>query len=171
MSSLVALIIGAGANVGRSHQYKVALGSRNPDVEALKKDGFLPRQGRRDQAEQRRASVQGQCLTTLAPPNVVIFNAVVFKQPKVASDPPSTAIANSIYAAAQQFRSLTPETRFHFAFFVSDEGDYPAYSDFLKSGPAHAEAYWDLISSEKPEGWDYRFTLNGKKYFEAVVFQ
>ncbi len=49
MSSLVALILGAGPNVGhhvakalQSQKYKVALGSRNPDVDKLKKDGFFP---------------------------------------------------------------------------------------------------------------------------------
>lgn len=64
---------------------------------------------------------------------------------------------------------LSPENRFHFAFLVSDEGDYPTYPDFLNSGPAHAEAYWHLISSEKPEGWDYRFV--GCSAFLYVVLR
>ncbi len=67
---------------------------------------------------------------------------------------------------------------------MSQEGTIPAYSDFTKSGPAHAKVYWELISSEKPKGWDYRlrfelfhpailtdesnrFTIDGKEWNKA----
>lgn len=80
MSSLVALIIGAGANVGRTvaltlqkHQYKVVLGSRNPDIEALKKDGLFPVKvdaTKPDSVVQAFKTVSDE----LGPPNVVIFN-------------------------------------------------------------------------------------------------
>ncbi len=82
MSSLVALIIGAGANVGRTvaltlqkHQYKVVLGSRNPDVEALKKDGLFSVKvdaTKPDSVVQAFKTVSDE----LGPPNVVIFNGV-----------------------------------------------------------------------------------------------
>ena len=49
MSSPIALIIGAGSNVGRGvalrlkrEGYKIAVGSRRPDVAEAEKNGFLP---------------------------------------------------------------------------------------------------------------------------------
>ncbi|KAJ3878526.1 hypothetical protein F5051DRAFT_439596 [Lentinula edodes] len=59
--------------------------------------------------------------------------------------------------------------RFHYATLVGPDGGIPnlnplAEVGFFNSGPAHAEAYWDLISAEKAKSWDYRFTYDAKAY-------
>ncbi|KAK0447461.1 uncharacterized protein EV420DRAFT_876677 [Desarmillaria tabescens] len=229
MSSLVALILGAGPNVGhhvakalQSQKYKVALGSRNPDVDKLKKDGFFPVKVDITLPDSVSAAYK-TVSTDLGTPNVVVFNAAVWRRPEIETDPLSLpledfkrtlTVSTSVYSAAQDvlkgFRSLTsgPKAfivtgnalpflphdylalydlqtlkvveahlsevfwnayikegiRFHYALLVSQEGTLPAYNDFKTSGPAHATAYWELISSEKPKGWDYKFTLDGKKW-------
>lgn len=81
MATRIAFIIGAGSNVGQAVAlklkeggYKVAVGSRNPDVGGAEKNGFLP------------VTVDVSDVTTIengfkairesygGPPNVVIFN-------------------------------------------------------------------------------------------------
>ncbi|KAK0234757.1 hypothetical protein EDD85DRAFT_938956 [Armillaria nabsnona] len=232
MSSLVALILGAGPNVGhhvakalQSQKYKVALGSRNPDVDKLKKDGFFPVKVDITLPDSVSAAYK-TVSTELGTPNVVVFNAAVWRRPEVETDPLSLpledfkrtlTVSTSVYSVAQDalkgFRSLTSgpkafivtgnvlpflphdntilydlqtlkvveahltevfynayikeDIRFHFALLVSQEGTIPAYSDFTKSGPAHAKVYSELISSEKPKGWDYRFTIDGKEWNKA----
>ncbi|KAJ4470594.1 hypothetical protein C8J55DRAFT_563922 [Lentinula edodes] len=59
--------------------------------------------------------------------------------------------------------------RFHYATLVGPDGGIPnlnplAEVGFFNSGPAHAEAYWDLISAENAKSWDYRFTYDAKAY-------
>ncbi|KAF8904737.1 hypothetical protein CPB84DRAFT_1772690 [Gymnopilus junonius] len=55
--------------------------------------------------------------------------------------------------------------QFYFASLVTESGG-PVYdySVFLKSGPAHAKVYWDLINNKKQVAWDHRFTIDGKTY-------
>ncbi|KAK0187099.1 hypothetical protein F5146DRAFT_1142008 [Armillaria mellea] len=224
MSSLVALILGAGPNVGhhvakalQSQKYKVALGSRNPDVDKLKKEGFFPVKVDITLPDSVSAAYK-TVSTELGTPNVVVFNAAVWRRPEVETDPLSLpledfkrtlTVTTSVYSAAQDalkgFRSLASgpkvfivtgnalpflshdntilydlqtlkvfynayikeDIRFHFALLVSEEGTLPAFSDFKISGPAHATAYWELISSKKPKGWAYRFTLDGKQWSKA----
>ncbi|PBK83296.1 hypothetical protein ARMGADRAFT_1089411 [Armillaria gallica] len=222
MSSLVALILGAGPNVGhhvakalQSQKYKVALGSRNPDVDKLKKDGFFPVKVDITLPDSVSAAYK-TVSTELGTPNVVVFNAAVWRRPEVETDPLSLpledfkrtlSVSTSVYSVAQDalkgFRSLTSGPKafivtgnvlpflphdntilydlqtlkvveahltevFYNAYIKEDirfgEGTIPAYSDFTKSGPAHAKVYWELISSEKPKGWDYRFTIDGKEW-------
>ncbi|KAJ7577258.1 hypothetical protein C8J56DRAFT_836626 [Mycena floridula] len=230
MSHLVALILGAGSNVGKSvattlksHGYRVALGSRNPDFESVKADGYFAVRVDMTKTEsiiEAFATVNKD----LGPPNVVIYNASIFTGPPDPADPLSLPLekytlsvdfSTGTYAAAQQalkgFRAdvhkdspkvfintgnllpfIAPEKpafvglgaskstqaylvhllskayakegiRFHFAHLIGEDGSIP-FADFPKSGPAHGEAYWRLISSDKPENWDYRFTKDGKKY-------
>ncbi|KAK7042985.1 hypothetical protein VNI00_008722 [Paramarasmius palmivorus] len=230
-SPLVAFILGAGANVGRSialklkeNSYAVAVGSRNPDKEASKKDGFFPVPV--DITSQESLTKAFETVKKeLGAPNVVIYNAAILEVPKEPSDPLSLDIegfnksvifGQNVFLAAQLalpgFRSeghksnprafittgnllpFIPATvtrlvslstqkvveshlaelfsntyskegvRFHYAHFVGEDGAIPPYSDFLVSGPDHAKAYWDLISSEKIERWDYRFVKGGEKY-------
>ncbi|KAK0502420.1 hypothetical protein EDD18DRAFT_1347013 [Armillaria luteobubalina] len=246
MSSLVALILGAGPNVGyhvaktlQSQRYKVALGSCNPDVDALKKEGLFPvkvdvtlpdsvsaayKTSLHSARYPQRSGVQWCILIhRLCVSNTDLLTAAVWRFLKVEADPLSLpledfkrtlAVTTSVYSVAQDalkgFRSLTsgPKTfivtgnilpflshdntilydlqtlkvveahlievfynayikediRFHFALLISPEGGIPAYSGFLKSGPAHAKVYWELISSKEPKGWDYRFAIDGKEW-------
>ncbi len=57
---------------------------------------------------------------------------------------------------------------FYFALLVSGKDTYPAYPDFVNSGPTHAEAYWNLLSNEKHEEWDYSKTIG---LSSALAFQ
>ncbi|KAK0502424.1 hypothetical protein EDD18DRAFT_691235 [Armillaria luteobubalina] len=126
MSSLVALILGAGPNVGhhvaktlQSQKYKVALGSRNPDVDALKKEGFFPVKVDITLPDSVSAAYKAVS-TQLGTPNVVVFNAATWHHPEVETDPLSLtledfkrtlAVTTSVYSVAQDalkgFRSLT----------------------------------------------------------------
>ncbi|KAF9071807.1 hypothetical protein BDP27DRAFT_1418628 [Rhodocollybia butyracea] len=60
--------------------------------------------------------------------------------------------------------------RFHYATLVGPDGGIPNLASdakegfFTTGGPAHAEAYWNLISRAEAETWDYRFTYDGKKF-------
>ncbi|KAJ4468838.1 hypothetical protein J3R30DRAFT_3714344 [Lentinula aciculospora] len=63
----------------------------------------------------------------------------------------------------------TEGIRFHYATLVGPDGGLPNLSPsaevgFFNSGPAHAEAYWTLISAETAKNWDYRFTYDGKEF-------
>ncbi|KAJ3785813.1 hypothetical protein GGU10DRAFT_353779 [Lentinula aff. detonsa] len=64
--------------------------------------------------------------------------------------------------------------RFHYATLVGPDGAIPnldprAEVGFFNSGPAHAEAYWNLISADTAKRWDYRFTYDGKPFkVEAI---
>jgi NAD(P)-dependent dehydrogenase (short-subunit alcohol dehydrogenase family) len=88
MSPLIAFIIGAGRNIGehtaaalKAKGYQVALGSRKPDVNQIKKDGYFPVA---IDAESP-TSVQeafAQINDELGPPNVVIFNGICFSSIK-----------------------------------------------------------------------------------------
>ncbi|KAJ7577304.1 hypothetical protein C8J56DRAFT_1113965 [Mycena floridula] len=222
MSQLVAFILGAGSNVGKSvaatlksHGYQVALGSRNPDFERAKADGYF---AVRVDVLKTKSVIEAFATVNkdLGSPNVVIYNAATFTAPPDPEDPLSLSLETYMesvdfitgaYTTAQQalkgFRSeihknspkvfintgnlipfIEPDTpifvglgsakssqaylmhlfskvyaaegiRFHFAHLVSEDGKIP-YADYKTGGPAHAEAYWRLISSESPEIWDYR---------------
>jgi NAD(P)-dependent dehydrogenase (short-subunit alcohol dehydrogenase family) len=90
--SPVAFVIGAGSNVGSAvalrflkEGYKVAVGSRKPDVESARKDGFVPVKvdvGDHTTITTAFAEVEKE----LGPANVVIYNG----EPVISS--------NSVYA-------------------------------------------------------------------------
>ncbi|KAJ7182256.1 hypothetical protein C8R43DRAFT_1143991 [Mycena crocata] len=117
----VAFIIGAGANVGqhtaaalKAKGYQVAVGSRNPDVEKNKADGFFTVTVDAADIESIKAAF-ATVNTSLGTPSVFVFNAPVFAPPAVPDDPLSlsvegmaahTGMGVSVYAAAQQFISL-----------------------------------------------------------------
>lgn len=83
MAPLIAFIIGAGKNVGehtaaalKAKGYQVALGSRKPVVEQLKKDGYFPVTvdgGNPESVQTAFAHVNKELGG--AHPNVVIFNS------------------------------------------------------------------------------------------------
>jgi len=126
MPSLTALILGAGSNVGQSlatllkqKGYAVALGSRNPDFDHVKKEGFFPVRidvSKPESIKDAFATVNAE----LGPPNVVVYNAAVFKAPTDPTDPLSLPLEDfteavftglGVFVAAQQalpgFRSET----------------------------------------------------------------
>jgi hypothetical protein len=82
--SPVAFIIGAGSNVGSAvarrflkEGYKVAVGARKPDVEAIRKTGLVPvKLDASDQATiiSAFAAVEKE----LGPVNVVVYNGVLY---------------------------------------------------------------------------------------------
>ncbi|KAJ7857606.1 hypothetical protein B0H13DRAFT_2356882 [Mycena leptocephala] len=226
MSPLIAFIIGAGRNIGehtaatlKAKGFKVALGSRKPDVDQLKKDGYFP--------VSVDAGSPGSLKTAFAqvnrelggPPNVVIFNAATFVAPPVPDDPLTLSVESfkqqtdfgvAVYAAAQEalqgFRSdihkgalktfivtgnplpwvpadkplwlgLSVEKLIkwrlmeYFSVAYSKEqarrrdgGLVDPISSFFTSGPQHAQVYLDLITRADQTDWDYRFTLDGKKW-------
>ncbi|KAH7928391.1 hypothetical protein BV22DRAFT_1103021 [Leucogyrophana mollusca] len=119
-SPLVAFILGAGPGVGQavaSHLklqgYKVAVGSRNPDLNARKEDGFLPVQvdvGKEESIQRAFDTVRKE----LGPPSVVVYNAVSFTPPPTPYDPLSlpleifqrdAQLGLGIFTAAQEFIS------------------------------------------------------------------
>lgn len=77
---LVAFIIGFGPNIGASvasllkeHGYAVAVGSRNPDVDKVKKEGYFP--VKVEATQQASISVAFAAVNAeLGPPNVVVYN-------------------------------------------------------------------------------------------------
>lgn len=78
--SLSAFILGTGARVGRSvalklkaEGYKVAIGSRNPDIDAAKKDGFYAVKVDAAKPETIQ-SAYDQVQDAIGVPNVVVFN-------------------------------------------------------------------------------------------------
>ncbi|KAK0470714.1 hypothetical protein IW261DRAFT_1675994 [Armillaria novae-zelandiae] len=99
--------------------------------------------------------VTGNVLPFLPRPHPVLYNLQTLKL--------AEAHLTEVFYDAY----IEEEIRFHFALLVSREGAIPAYSDFTKSGPAHAKVYWELISSKEPKAWDYRFTIDGKEWNKA----
>jgi NAD(P)-dependent dehydrogenase (short-subunit alcohol dehydrogenase family) len=84
MSPLIAFIIGAGRNIGehtaaalKAKGYQVALGSRKPDEDQIKKDGYFPVAIDAESPETLKAAFS-QINRELGPPNVVIFNGICF---------------------------------------------------------------------------------------------
>ncbi|KAJ7099379.1 hypothetical protein B0H15DRAFT_944788 [Mycena belliarum] len=117
MSSLTAFVIGAGTNVGmhvaaafKAKGYRVALASRNPDVDALKKEGYFPVA----LDVQNIGSVQGAFAAVnkeLGPPSVVVFNVASVEPPPASDDPLSLGVKGlakhvdmslAMFAAAQE---------------------------------------------------------------------
>ncbi|KDQ23792.1 hypothetical protein PLEOSDRAFT_1097974 [Pleurotus ostreatus PC15] len=128
-SPLVAFIIGAGSNVGSSvaallkeKGYAVALGSRNPDTQKVKQDGYYPVKidaTEKDSIKAAFAAVN----TDLGPPNVVVYNAAFHQSPTDASDPSTlpldafdkgASIGSNVFVAIQEalggFRSSKHES-------------------------------------------------------------
>jgi NAD(P)-dependent dehydrogenase (short-subunit alcohol dehydrogenase family) len=80
--SKVLFILGAGPRIGwsvagkfKSKGYKVAVGSRNPNVERATSDGFLPVTvdvTKSESVESAFAKVKGE----LGVPNVVVYNGM-----------------------------------------------------------------------------------------------
>ncbi|KAJ6482931.1 hypothetical protein C8R47DRAFT_1178108 [Mycena vitilis] len=125
-SPLIAFIIGAGKNIGentaaalKAKGYKVAVGSRRPVIDQVKKDGYFPVAVDAQSAESVQKAFS-QVNKELGPPNVVIFNAASFITAPTPADPVTlpveslkaqTDLAVSVYAAAQEavkgFRSDT----------------------------------------------------------------
>ncbi|KAJ7631916.1 hypothetical protein DFH06DRAFT_1337437 [Mycena polygramma] len=57
------------------------------------------------------------------------------------------------------------QIRFYFATLVGEKGGIiEPLSLFSTSGPQHAQVYLDLITRADQEDWDYRFTLDTKKW-------
>ncbi|KAJ6465828.1 hypothetical protein C8R45DRAFT_1219668 [Mycena sanguinolenta] len=124
--SLVAFIIGAGKNIGehtaavlKAKGYQVALGSRKPVIDQVKKDGYFPVVVNVESPESIKTAFS-QVTKELGPPNVVIFNAATMVTPPVPEDPLTlpleafrqhTDVGLSVYVAAQEalagFRSET----------------------------------------------------------------
>ncbi|KAJ7575545.1 hypothetical protein C8J56DRAFT_1007644 [Mycena floridula] len=117
MSHLVAFILGAGSNVGtsvaatlKSHGYRVALGSRNPDFDPVRAEGFFPVRvdvSKTDSIIKAFAAVNKD----LGPPNVVIYNAATLTLPPDPADPLSLSVEKYVesvdfitgaYTSAQQ---------------------------------------------------------------------
>ncbi|KAJ6494224.1 hypothetical protein C8R45DRAFT_1052877 [Mycena sanguinolenta] len=114
--SLIAFIIGAGKNIGehtaaalKAQGYHVALGSRKPVIDQVKKDGYLPVVVNVENPEGIKTAFS-QVTKELGPPNVVIFNAATMVTPPVPEDPLTlplealrqhTDVCLSVYAAAQ----------------------------------------------------------------------
>lgn len=47
--------------------------------------------------------------------------------------------------------------RFYYASYTAANGGIP--SDFAASGPAHAQAYWELANRKEQGNWDHRSGL------------
>ncbi|KAJ7657885.1 hypothetical protein DFH06DRAFT_1409011 [Mycena polygramma] len=125
-SPLIAFIIGAGKNIGentaaalKAKGYKVAVGSRKPVIDQVKKDGYFPVVVDAQSVESVQKAF-AEVNKELGPPNVVIFNAASFITAPTPADPVTlpvesfkaqTDLAVSVYAAAQEalkgFRSDT----------------------------------------------------------------
>ncbi|KAK7044360.1 hypothetical protein R3P38DRAFT_2878352 [Favolaschia claudopus] len=234
MAPLVAFIIGAGKNIGdhtaaalKGKGYKIALGSRNPDFEQVKKDGYFPVAVDAANTESVKAAF-ATVNKELGPPNAVVFNAAARILPPVSEDPltlsfedfkQQTDIGVNVYVAAQEavkgFRSdihkdtplktfivtgnplpwvhadlpgpqlvgitvekdiqwrlmeilsgaYSKEARFYFVSLVGKAGGVvDSIPDFFTSGPQHSQVYSDLITREDRLGFEYRFTLDGKKF-------
>ncbi|KAJ7737901.1 hypothetical protein DFH07DRAFT_752757 [Mycena maculata] len=117
MSSPIAFIIGSGGNVGhhtavalKSKGYRVALGSRNPAVEQIQRDGFFPVTVDAQSAESIKAAF-AKVNAELGRPNAVIFNAATFAAAPTPADPltlpieslmQQTVFGVSVFAAAQE---------------------------------------------------------------------
>ncbi|KAJ7809855.1 hypothetical protein B0H14DRAFT_2864975 [Mycena olivaceomarginata] len=131
MAPLIAFIIGAGKNIGaatasalKGKGYQVAVGSRKPVIDEIKKNGYFPVAVDASNAESVQAAF-AQVNKELGAPSVVIFNAAALATPPVPADPLSLSLEDfkqntnfgvGVYAAAQEalrgFRSFngTPTT-------------------------------------------------------------
>ncbi|KAF7345083.1 hypothetical protein MVEN_01671800 [Mycena venus] len=132
MSPLIAFIIGAGKNIGehtaaalKAQGYQVALGSRKPAIDQVKKDGYFPVAVNAQSPESIKAAF-ALVNKDFGPPNVtpwfntVLASAAAFAAPPVPEDPltlsvedfkQQTDVGLGVYAAAQEalsgFRSET----------------------------------------------------------------
>lgn len=77
---LVAFILGAGTNIGqhvasalKEKGYAIAFGSRNPDVERVRKDGFIPIAVDVTNSDSIKTAFD-QVKKELGAPNVVVYN-------------------------------------------------------------------------------------------------
>ncbi|KAF7421103.1 hypothetical protein PC9H_011623 [Pleurotus ostreatus] len=132
---LVAFIIGFGPNIGGSvasllkeQGYTVAVGSRKPDVDKVKKEGYFPVQV--DATQQASISAAFAAVNAeLGPPSVVVYNRqfppavpVIHREPTDVSDPSTLpleafndviAIGSNVFVAIQEalkgFRSSKHE--------------------------------------------------------------
>ncbi|KAF7368822.1 hypothetical protein MVEN_00207400 [Mycena venus] len=138
MSPLIAFIIGAGQNIGehtaaalKAKGYQVALGSRKPVIEQVRKNGYFPVAVDAENPESVQAAF-AQINKDLGPPSVVIFNAAVFVPPPVPEDPLTLSVGDlkrqtdvgvAVYAAAQEalkgFRSETLKDTAHKTFIIT----------------------------------------------------
>ncbi|KAG9217726.1 hypothetical protein CCMSSC00406_0003585 [Pleurotus cornucopiae] len=125
---LVAFVIGSGPNIGGSvasllkeQGYAVAVGSRNPDVDKVKKEGYFPVQVEATQQASISAAFAA-VNAALGPPNVVVYNPVIHREPTDVSDPSTLpleafkdviAIGSNVFFAIQEalkgFRSSKHE--------------------------------------------------------------
>ncbi|KAF4568406.1 hypothetical protein EYR40_010187 [Pleurotus pulmonarius] len=130
---LVAFVIGFGPNIGDSvasllkeHGYAVAVGSRNPDADKVRKEGYFPVKVEAT----RQASISAAFAAVnaeLGPPNVVVYNrqspglraahlavcceAAIHQEPTDLSDPSTlpldtfndvVAIGSNVFVAIQE---------------------------------------------------------------------
>ncbi|KAJ7468662.1 hypothetical protein FB451DRAFT_378494 [Mycena latifolia] len=118
MSPLTAFIIGSGANIGKNTAaalkakgYRVALGSRKPAFDQVKKEGYYPVVIDAASPESIKTAFE-TVNKELGPPNVVIYNAAAAgATPSVPDDPltlsvesfaQQTTFAVGVFAAAQE---------------------------------------------------------------------
>ncbi|KAF8642921.1 hypothetical protein AX16_009309 [Volvariella volvacea WC 439] len=116
MASKIAFIIGAGTNIGKAvaeyfktNGYAVAVGSRNPNNDTAKAEGYLPvtvDASKSDSIQEAFTFVKAN----LGSPNVVIFNAADLRIPPTPTDPLSlpysaveetAAVGLGVFSAAQ----------------------------------------------------------------------
>ncbi|KAJ7160277.1 hypothetical protein C8R46DRAFT_1285866 [Mycena filopes] len=58
--------------------------------------------------------------------------------------------------------------RFYFASLVGEKGGIISpLSAFFSSGPQHAQVYIDLVTRKDQVDWDYRFTLDTKRWIKS----
>ncbi|KAJ6542742.1 hypothetical protein B0H19DRAFT_1310715 [Mycena capillaripes] len=107
MSPHIASIIGAGKNIGehtaaalKAKGYEVALGSRNPTIDQIKKDGYFPVVVDAHSPESVKTAF-AQINMNLAPRNVVIFNEDPLTL-SLESFKEHTNVGLAVYAAAQE---------------------------------------------------------------------
>jgi len=110
--TLSAFILGAGPRIGRSvalklkdEGYKVAVGSRSPDVEETTRDGLYPIRVDASMPE----TIQGafdQVRREIGTPNVVVFNASALTFPPTPKDPLSIPLASFIHDQAVGVNSI-----------------------------------------------------------------
>ncbi|KAJ7468676.1 hypothetical protein FB451DRAFT_378865 [Mycena latifolia] len=117
MSPLTAFIIGSGANIGKNTAaalkakgYRVALGSRKPVFDQVKKDGYYPVAIDAGSPESIKTAFE-TVNKELGPPSVVIYNAAASAFSPVPEDPltlsvesfaQQTNFAVGVFAAAQE---------------------------------------------------------------------
>ncbi|KAJ7719457.1 hypothetical protein B0H14DRAFT_2412253 [Mycena olivaceomarginata] len=117
MSPLIAFIIGSGPNIGqhtaaalKAKGYQVALGSRKPLPDELRKEGYLSVIVDAEKPESVKAAF-ADVNKRLGPPNAVIFNAATFVAVPRPDDPLSlpvevletqNAVSLSVFVAAQE---------------------------------------------------------------------